>query len=83
MIPENEDIHTEFKSTFNTTVIESLVAFANTRGGKVYIGISDTGKINGVSLAKESVQQWINEIKSKTEPSLMPDIDIQEIDGKK
>ncbi|MEI6696632.1 MAG: RNA-binding domain-containing protein [Bacteroidota bacterium] len=82
MIPKHEDIFTEFKSAFNTSVIETLVAFANTKGGRVYIGVNDAGKMIGVSLAQESVQQWTNEIKSKTEPSLMPDIDIQEIDGK-
>ena len=38
---ENET--TEFKTTFGDEVIISLVAFANTMGGKVYVGIEDAG----------------------------------------
>ena len=82
VIPIIESDTVEFKSTFNGTVIETLVAFANTKGGTVYVGVNDAGKIVGVTLSKESVQQWVNSIKSKTEPSLMPDIDIIEVDDK-
>jgi len=43
-----ENMHTKFKSSFNDSVIESLVAFANSEGGKVLIGVNDNGspKIN-------------------------------------
>ena len=82
IIPTTESETVEFKSTFNGTVIETLVAFANTKGGTVFVGVNDAGKIVGVTLSKESVQQWVNTIKSKTEPSLMPDIDIIEVDDK-
>lgn len=34
---ENENI--EFKTSFNTDLIETIVAFANTTGGKVFVGI--------------------------------------------
>ena len=61
-----EDLHTEFKSKFNDAVIETLVAFANTKGGKVLVGIDDEGEpLKSFSLGKESIQQWINEIKNK------------------
>jgi predicted HTH transcriptional regulator len=83
LIPFHEDLRTEFKTSFNVSVIETLVAFANTSGGAVYIGMNDAGKVVGVMLAKESVQQWVNEIKSKTEPTLMPDVEILEVEGKK
>ena len=56
----------EFKSSFNSEVIETLVAFANTRGGIVYVGVKDDGKIVGIEINSESVQKWINEIKMKT-----------------
>lgn len=53
-----------------------MVAFANTKGGSVYIGIQDNGKITGVQTNTESIQSWINEIKCKTEPTLIPNVDI-------
>ncbi|SMD00348.1 AlbA family DNA-binding domain-containing protein [Pedobacter nyackensis] len=70
----DEDLHTEFKSTFNDAVIETLVAFANTKGGKVLIGIDNTGiPVNGFTIGSETLQKWINEIKNKTQPSIIPD----------
>jgi predicted HTH transcriptional regulator len=36
-----ENQHIEFKPSFNEDVIETLVAFANTKGGKVLVGISE------------------------------------------
>jgi predicted HTH transcriptional regulator len=37
----NESLHTEFKPNFNEDVIETLTAFANTKGGKVLVGVDD------------------------------------------
>ena len=82
MLPLKESLHTEFKTSFNEEVTVSLVAFANAKGGKVYVGVNDKGKPVGVELEPESLQKWINEIKHKTEPSIIPDADIEEIEGK-
>ena len=81
-IEDGESESFEFKSSFNTETIETLVAFANTKGGTVFVGINNKGVISGVSLNTESVQQWVNEIKSKTSPSLIPDFDIKEVENK-
>lgn len=82
LISQGESETVEFKSSFNVATIESLVAFANTKGGSVLVGVSDKGKIVGCDVSNESVQQWINEIKSKTEPQLTPDAEIITIDDK-
>lgn len=66
----------EFKTTFHKEVTETLVAFANSSGGTVLIGISNKQKIVGVELNDESVQNWINEIKSKTNFTIVPDVEI-------
>jgi ATP-dependent DNA helicase RecG len=65
---ENDTV--EFKSNFNTEVIETLTAFANTKGGSVYIGISDNGNIPGVTINSETAQQWINDVKIKHDSSV-------------
>jgi len=65
ILPRGEGLKIEFKTSFNAETIETLVAFANTKGGCVYIGIADTGAIIGVSAGNETVPKWINEIKSK------------------
>ena len=78
---ENEFV--EFKATFNHEALVSLCAFANTKGGAVYLGISDEGKILGITPKQEDLQNWINELKGKTYPSLIPDVEVLEKDGKK
>jgi len=82
LISAGESEKAEFKQGFNDEVIESIVAFANTSGGSVFIGVSDTGKITGASIGKETLQNWTNEIKNKTSPAQVVDITDHEIDGK-
>ena len=59
IIEEGESQQVEFKSTFNVEAMESIVAFANTEGGKVVIGVSNKRKIVGVDINEESLQQWV------------------------
>ena len=75
LLQKGENQHVEFKTSFNDEVIISLVAFSNARGGAVYIGVTDDGTVKGVSLGKETVAQWINDIKNKTAPVLIPDVE--------
>jgi ATP-dependent DNA helicase RecG len=77
---ENERV--EFKTSFNKEVIETIVAFANKSGGSIYIGISKSNNIVGVNINSESVQNWINEIKSKTEPSIIPIVESLNVNSK-
>jgi ATP-dependent DNA helicase RecG len=78
----NETQHIEFKSGFNEEVIETLTAFANTKGGKVLVGVSNKGlPVKGFTVGQESIQLWINEIKNKTQPSIIPDAEIIEYKG--
>ena len=74
MIASGESETVEFKSGFNTEVIVTLNAFANTHGGTLLIGINDTGAIKGVELGSETLKSWLNEVKQKTYPSLIPDV---------
>jgi len=77
---ENETL--EFKSNFNNELIETLVAFANTSGGKIIVGINPAGEITGISLNAESIQNWVNEIKNKTSPSLISDVESVQTNNK-
>lgn len=63
ILGESESL--EFKSSFNNETIETLVAFANTNGGQVVIGINQNNEIIGLKVKEESVQNWINEIKGE------------------
>lgn len=54
----------EFKTSFDKASIESLVAFANTQGGTVLVGVTDAAAIQGVTLGKETLNEWLGQIKS-------------------
>lgn len=74
MIASGESETVEFKSGFNTEVIVTLNAFANTHGGTVFIGINDAGDLKGVDIGAETLKTWLNEVKQKTNPALIPDV---------
>ena len=74
-IQKGESGSTEFKLSFQKEVIESVVAFANAKGGKIFIGVNDVGEIVGISINNESLQKYINTIKQNTQPNLVVDIE--------
>jgi ATP-dependent DNA helicase RecG len=77
-----ETEYIEFKLRFNDEVIESLTAFANTKGGKVLVGVKDNGApVKNFTIGRETVQECLNEIKNKTEPTIIPDVNIVNYQG--
>lgn len=74
LIAAGESQTLEFKTSFDKASIESLVAFANTQGGTVLVGVTDAAKVQGVTLGKETLNEWLGQIKSATSPALIPDI---------
>ena len=73
-IEKGESDVLEFKTSFGKDVIETVCAFANHKGGKILIGVFKDGKVVGVTCGVESIQNWVNEIKQNTMPSIIPDI---------
>lgn len=82
LIASGESISLEFKEKFDDRTLESVVAFANTKGGIILIGISDRGEIKGIQIGKETLQNRANQISQSTEPRVIPEIELHEIDNK-
>ena len=76
LIEKGEGEMLEFKSSFNNEAIETMVAFANTIGGRVLVGVNHKSEIIGVKVNEESAQNWVNEIKGKTAPAIIPNVNI-------
>lgn len=55
LVRHGEGLRLEFKMKvkFPEKIIKELVAFANTEGGHLFIGVSDAGVIEGVKFAEE------------------------------
>jgi ATP-dependent DNA helicase RecG len=74
----------EWKSSLGqlNRIIETISALSNTKGGKIIIGVDGTGKILGITIGKDTIEQITNKIISNTEPKIYPDISVKKIEGK-
>ena len=50
LIKEGEGLTVEFKEKYTSKIVQDIVAFANSRGGRILLGVSDDGKIKGEKL---------------------------------
>jgi ATP-dependent DNA helicase RecG len=82
LIKTGESSTVEFKEKFDERTIESAVAFANTKGGIIFIGISDKNNIIGITIGKETLNKWTNQISQTTDPRIIPELEKIEVDGK-
>ena len=60
----------EFKQTVVDDIKKEVVAFANTQGGVIYVGIADDGSIIGVSDYDETALQISNMIRDAIKPDI-------------
>ena len=82
MFSENE--YTELKSELTKEIKKEIIAFANSKGGTIYIGINDDGSIKGlenVYMDMESLSGMIRE-GIKSDLSLYTNIEVKEIENK-
>jgi ATP-dependent DNA helicase RecG len=79
---ENEN--TEFKREYTSDIKKTVVAFANSKGGTIYIGISDDGEIIGVDDLDQTLQNALNSIRDSIKPdvSIYTSSRVKNIEGK-
>ncbi len=79
-----EDKTTEFKREYKDDIKYSVVAFANTDGGKIYIGIEDDGTVCGVEQVDETQLRITNMVRDTVRPdvTMFTDCAVEEVEGK-
>ncbi|MBU0713639.1 putative DNA binding domain-containing protein [bacterium] len=82
IINNGEDQQSEFKPNFSKELIETVGAFSNSRGGKILVGVNDSGQITGVNANEEIIKDWMNNIKLDTQPQLFPSMNLIDVDNK-
>jgi predicted HTH transcriptional regulator len=50
---EGQLLEFKLKATFPEKIVKEMVAFANSAGGQLFIGVDDDGRISGVKFAEE------------------------------
>ena len=79
-----EGMTTEFKREYTDDIKKTIIAFANTRGGEVLIGVEDDGTVIGVLDVDGTMLKVTNAMRD----SIKPDITMfllcekREMDGK-
>ncbi|MFH1825372.1 MAG: RNA-binding domain-containing protein [Candidatus Firestonebacteria bacterium] len=74
----------EFKESVSEwkEIIETVSAFSNTSGGKIFVGITNAGEIRGVKKGKDTIEDLVNKIITNTDPRAYPKISIKSIQDK-
>lgn len=79
---ENMDL--EYKETYVSDIKKEVIAFANTEGGVLYVGIQKDGTVVGVTDADDIMLKIAGSLKDSIKPDVMPFVKIKAIeeDGK-
>ncbi len=74
----------EFKREYLDDIKYTVIAFANTEGGKLYIGVNDDGSVCGVQNVDDTLLRLTNMIRDVVRPdvTMFTDCSTEEIEGK-
>jgi len=76
-IEEGENLTTEFKREYTEEIKKTIVAFANTGGGTLYVGINDDRTITGVANPDNTLLQITNAVRSAIKPDITLFVDYK------
>ncbi len=84
LITQPEGKTLEFKRDLSSPkpLLKSIVAFANTAGGRLIIGVDDKKQIIGVEHPLDEEERICNLIADSISPRLVPNIELVTIEGK-
>ena len=79
-----EDLTHEFKSDLtklpDNDIIDAVVAFANTDGGELYLGVEDSGEVTGLHPSHMDITQLAAFIANKTVPPIAVRTEILDLE---
>lgn len=79
-----ENQNTEFKREYTPAIIKTIIAFANTSGGTIYLGIAEDGSVVGVEDMDGTTLKVSNAARDSVKPDVTLFVDYQpeEMEGK-
>jgi ATP-dependent DNA helicase RecG len=84
LLKNDEGKTLEFKRDLSSSknLLKTLVAFANTAGGKLVVGVGDDRSVIGVENPLDEEQRLCNLIADSISPRLVPNIEMATVDGR-
>jgi len=79
---ESESLELKTSLSEKEEILETISAFSNKKGGRVLIGIDPSGKVIGVNIGSNTIENLAGEIKQNTDPKVFPDISVQKINSR-
>ena len=81
----NEGLTTEFKLAYTEDIKKTVIAFANTAGGEILIGVADDGTVVGVDDADAAMLRVANAARDSVRPDVTMFMlcEVRELEGKK
>lgn len=83
-LPERETMEIEFKSDVkklsDSDLVDAVVAFANTNGGSLYLGIEDNGSVTGLNEQHKDITQLAAYIANRTVPPVSVKAEILDLE---
>lgn len=73
----------EFKTIVNDSAIKAIVAYANSEGGRLYIGVADDGEVLGVEDLDGELLRLTEKMRASIRPDIlmMVSVDVEHFDG--
>lgn len=69
----------EFKSEYTKELYKEVIAFVNTSGGTIYVGVNDDGSVCGIENINDTEIKCTDNIKDNIKPDVMAFVDIKPI----
>lgn len=70
IIQTGEGLKTEFKQGISSKIAREIVAFANQKGGRVLVGVSDNGEIKGYDYNNDNKSKLTDILRNNIEPKI-------------
>ncbi len=81
-VAESQSIEWKPSLSQMSDIIGTIAALANTEGGKIFIGVSDSGQLLGVKVGKSTIENLTNKIHQSLDPVIHPKITTRSVGGR-
>ncbi len=67
---ENEGLELKESLRLKEEICQAVSAFSNASGGSILVGVSNDGKVIGVEIGRNTLEELANYIKRNTDPAI-------------